>query len=55
MLKLKHVCVICGHVYYEELGDPENGVPAGTAIEELPELWLCPECGAGTSNFVPLK
>ena len=32
----KYACP-CGYVYDEALGDPENGIPAGTKWEDLPE------------------
>jgi len=45
-------CTICGHIYDPVIGDPENGVPAGTPFEELPEDWVCPVCGAPKEEFV---
>ena len=33
------------------IGDPDNGVEAGTAFEDLPADWVCPECGVGTESF----
>jgi len=47
----KYVCKICGYVYEPELGDPENGIEAGTKFEDLPENWTCPVCGAGKKDF----
>ena len=26
----KYVCTVCGYVYDEETGDPDNGIAAGT-------------------------
>ncbi|MEV6169243.1 rubredoxin [Streptomyces sp. NPDC051954] len=46
------MCLLCGWVYYEELGAPEDGIPPGTRWEDVPEDWLCPECGAAKSDFV---
>jgi len=34
-------------------GDPDNGVQPGTAFEDLPEDWVCPECGVDKSEFSP--
>ena len=48
---VKYVCEICGYEYDEAVGDPENGIPAGTKFEDLPDDWTCPLCGADTSNF----
>lgn len=47
----KWVCLVCGYVYDPAIGDPENGIQAGTAFEKLPEDWVCPECGAGKDQF----
>ena len=49
----KQVCSICGYVYDPEIGDPENGVEAGTAFADLPDDWVCPECGATKDLFAP--
>jgi rubredoxin len=47
----KWTCVICGYVYDPAEGDPDNGVAAGTAWEDVPDDWLCPICGASKDNF----
>ena len=47
----KYVCTICGYIYDPALGDPENGVAAGTAFEDLPDDWVCPVCGADKEQF----
>ncbi len=49
----KYVCEICGWEYDPEVGDQDNGVVPGTAFEEIPEDWTCPECGADKDNFSP--
>jgi len=41
----KYVCSVCGYVYDPAAGDPDNGVSPGTAFEDLPDDWVCPECG----------
>jgi rubredoxin len=46
-----YVCTICGYIYDPALGDPENGVAAGTAFEDLPDDWVCPVCGADKDQF----
>jgi len=35
----------CGYIYDPAEGDPEHGIPPGTAFEDLPEEWVCPVCG----------
>ena len=47
----KYVCSICGYVYDPAVGDPDNGIPAGTPFEELPEDWHCPRCKQGKNKF----
>jgi len=47
----RYVCTVCGYVYDKELGDPDNGIEPGTAFEDLPDDWVCPECGAGKDSF----
>jgi rubredoxin len=44
----------CGYVYDPDLGDPENGVSAGTPFEDIPEDWVCPKCGAEKEFFEEL-
>ena len=44
-------CLICDYIYDPAVGDPDNGVAAGTAFDDLPEDWVCPLCGADKSNF----
>ncbi|MYR84701.1 rubredoxin, partial [Streptomyces sp. SID685] len=40
------MCLLCGWVYYETLGLPEEGIPPGTPWEDIPDDWECPACGA---------
>ena len=40
------MCLICGWIYDEAAGLPEEGIPAGTRWEDVPMNWVCPECGA---------
>ena len=47
----KYVCDPCGYEYDPAVGDPDNGIAAGTAVEDLPEDWVCPICGAGKEEF----
>ena len=50
----KYRCEVCDYIYDPELGDPEAGVKPGTAFEDLPEDWVCPLCGVGKDEFVPV-
>ena len=47
----KYSCIPCGWVYDPAIGDPENGIDAGVAFENLPDDWVCPLCGAGKEEF----
>lgn len=47
----KWVCTVCGYVYDPGIGDPDNGIEAGTAFEALPDSWVCPLCGVGKDMF----
>jgi rubredoxin len=51
----KWECLVCGYVYDPELGDPDGGIDSGTPFEELPEEWLCPECGASKDQFQKIE
>ncbi len=50
----KYECQICGYIYDPAKGDPDNGVAPGTAFKDLPDDWVCPECGAEKADFEPL-
>jgi rubredoxin len=50
---MKYVCNVCGYVYDPGVGDPEHGMAPGTAFEDLPDDWCCPDCGVGKSEFSP--
>jgi rubredoxin len=45
------MCLICGWIYDEALGDPEHGVAPGTAWADVPMNWTCPECSARKEDF----
>lgn len=49
----KFVCDVCGWVYDPAVGAPADNVPAGTAWENVPDDFVCPECGAGKDSFSP--
>jgi rubredoxin len=47
----KYMCVLCGFIYDEALGWPEDGIAPGTRWEDVPLTWVCPECGAMKDDF----
>ena len=40
----KYRCTVCGYVY-------EPGIP----FADLPDYWVCPLCGVGKGEFVPVQ
>ena len=50
-----YMCVICGYVYNEEDGLPEEGILPGTRGEDIPPNWSCPECGARKEDFEQIE
>jgi alkylation response protein AidB-like acyl-CoA dehydrogenase/rubredoxin len=48
----QHICNGCGYEYVPEVGDVENGVTPGTLFENLPDAWICPECGEEKDQFI---
>ena len=47
----KYMCLLCGYIYDEELGWPEDGIVAGTRWEDVPLTWRCPDCGTTKEDF----
>ena len=45
------MCVLCGFVYDEQQGFPEQGIPQGTRWADVPTDWVCPDCSANKSDF----
>jgi rubredoxin len=48
---IKYECASCGYVYDPEQGDPEIGIDPGTAFENLPDDWICPDCAVSRNAF----
>ena len=44
-------CQVCGFIYYEEEGLPDEGIAPGTKWEDLPDDWECPDCGVSKADF----
>jgi len=45
------MCLICGWIYDEAAGVPDEGIAPGTRWEDVPMNWVCPECGARKEDF----
>lgn len=50
-----YVCNGCGHEYNPMEGDPENDILPGTDFKNLPDEWLCPECGESKDQYIEVK
>ena len=47
----RYICEVCGYVYDESVGDPDNGIAAGTTWDNVPDDYVCPLCGVGKDQF----
>ncbi len=47
----KYQCIVCGFIYDEVLGLPDEGIAPGTPWEAIPADWACPECGVAKADF----
>jgi rubredoxin len=47
----KYQCTVCGYVYDEGKGCPDQGIAPGTKWEDVPDDFVCPECGANKDAF----
>jgi rubredoxin len=50
----KWQCQACGYIYDPSIGDPDHNIPPGIEFEDLPENWVCPQCGVGKEFFQKL-
>ena len=44
-------CIVCGFIYDEAQGLPEEGIAAGTRWDDIPADWECPDCGVAKADF----
>ncbi|MCH9813422.1 MAG: rubredoxin [Epsilonproteobacteria bacterium] len=49
----KYICLICDYIYDPQVGDPDGGIAPGTAFEDIPDDWRCPDCDIGKEDFEP--
>jgi rubredoxin len=47
----RYMCVICGFIYDEKSGLPDDGIAPGTRWEDVPPNWCCPDCSARKEDF----
>jgi rubredoxin len=50
-----YICIVCGFVYDEAAGRPEDGIAPGTPWADVPEDWACPDCGVAKADFEPVE
>lgn len=46
-----YICIVCGFLYDEAVGRPEDNIAPGTKWADIPEDWTCPDCGVAKSDF----
>ncbi len=51
----KWQCIVCGFIYDESVGMPEEGIAAGTRWTDIPDNWACPDCGVEKADFEMIK
>lgn len=47
----RFMCLLCGYIYDEAKGWPQDGIAPGTRWDDVPPAWCCPECGATKDDF----
>ena len=47
----KYQGIVCGWIYDEAEGWPQDGIVAGTLWEDIPDDWTCPDCGVSKADF----
>jgi rubredoxin len=51
MFMKTYLCIVCGFVYDEAAGRPEEGMAPGTRWTDVPDSWTCPDCGVAKADF----
>ena len=46
-----YVCIVCGFIYDEAAGRPEDKIAAGTRWADVPADWTCPDCSVAKADF----
>ena len=50
-----YICIVCGFIYDEAAGRPEDGIAAGTKWADVSEDWACPDCGVAKADFEAIE
>lgn len=48
-------CTVCDYIYDPAIGDPDNDVAPGRKFEDIPDTWVCPDCGVPKSDFEKIE
>lgn len=51
----RYQCDVCGLIYDEAEGLPDEGIEPGTRWEDIPDDWVCPDCGATKDAFILIE
>ncbi|MDB5855320.1 MAG: rubA1 [Herminiimonas sp.] len=51
----RYESIVCGFVYDETVGIPDDGIAPGTKWEDIPADWTCPDCGTAKEDFEMVK
>lgn len=46
-----YMCLLCGFIYDEVKGWPQDGIAPETRWDDIPMNWTCPDCGARKDDF----
>lgn len=52
---MRFLCVNCGYIYDEALGDEADGIDPGTLIDDIGSDVHCPACDGGFEDFSPIE
>jgi rubredoxin len=47
----RYICSYCGFAYDEDVGVPDEAIAPGTLWADVPDDWVCPDCGNGKDSF----
>ena len=47
----KYICTVCDYIYDPAVGDLDGDIAPGTAFEDIPDDWECPDCGVKKEDF----
>ena len=48
-------CKVCWYVYDPAEGCPQESIDPGTPFADLPDSFVCPDCGHPKTSFIPVE